>query len=63
MQNETGADPDWAGLNIGLAKDFLIDAAGRLVTLEGTVPTTQDPAVGALVLKEPYGVVLAMAPW
>lgn len=37
------------------------DVAGRISTIEGQVPTAvQD---NAMVLKEPYGVVLGIAPW
>ncbi|KAK3695401.1 aldehyde dehydrogenase domain-containing protein [Podospora appendiculata] len=63
MINETGCTRDWADFNIGNAKDFLIDVAGRVTTLEGAVTTTQDPKIGAFILKEPFGVTLAIAPW
>lgn len=60
---ELGVSRQWADFNISVAKDLILDVAGRLVTIEGTIPTTQDPKTGALVLKEPFGVVLAIAPW
>lgn len=63
MQAETGATAEWTDLNLKVARDQMIDLAGRATSLAGLAPATQDPAVGALVLKEPYGVVLAMAPW
>lgn len=61
--DELGVPRAWADFNLAVARDLLLDAGGRLVTLEGSVPTTQDPNTGALVLKEPFGVVLAVAPW
>ncbi|KAK5658802.1 hypothetical protein OQA88_1614 [Cercophora sp. LCS_1] len=63
MMAETGAPKQWADFNLNVAKEFLYDMAGRVNSLEGAVPTTSDPNVGAMVLKEPFGVVLAIAPW
>ncbi|KAL8305523.1 hypothetical protein RB597_003684 [Gaeumannomyces tritici] len=63
MQAETGATAQWACLNLDVARDIITDVAGRISSLEGLAPATQDPGVGAIVRKEPYGVVLAMAPW
>lgn len=63
MMQETGASRQWADFNIGVAKDMLLDIGGRIVSLEGTIPTAADPNVGAMVTKEPFGVVLAIAPW
>jgi len=63
MMSETGAPKQWADFNINVARDFLIDIAGRVGTLEGAIPTTQDPNTGALILREPFGVVLAIAAW
>lgn len=63
MVEELGMPRGWAEFNIGLAREFALDLAGRLVTIEGVIPTTQDPKTGAMVIKEPFGVVLAIAPW
>jgi len=63
MMSETGAPRQWADFNIQTARDFLFDMAGRVATLDGAFPTTKDPNFGALVLKEPFGAVLAIAPW
>ncbi|KAK0719302.1 Aldehyde/histidinol dehydrogenase [Lasiosphaeris hirsuta] len=63
MMEETGCPRQWADVNIGIAQDFLYDVAGRVGSLEGTVPVTRDPNIGAMVLKEPFGVILAIAPW
>jgi hypothetical protein len=63
MRDETGADEGWCNFNIGVTIDGLKDVAGRISSIEGTFPTTQDPDVSAIVMREPYGVVLSIAPW
>lgn len=63
MVDETGSGKSWAELNIDIAVDFIKDVAGRIATLEGTYPTLMDPGSSGIVIKEPYGVVLAIAPW
>ncbi|KAF5615199.1 salicylaldehyde dehydrogenase [Fusarium sp. NRRL 25303] len=63
MMCETGSDEGWAHFNIQLAKECLVDCAGRIASIEGKIPHSSDPTTGALVIKEPYGVILAMAPW
>lgn len=63
MVDETGAEAGWAAFNIGLATDMLVDVAGRISSLKGDFPTTSDPGTSAIIYKEPYGVILAIAPW
>lgn len=63
MVDELGVPRSWADFNLTVARSLILDVAGRLVTIEGTIPTPQDPNTGAFVLKEPFGVVLAIAPW
>jgi acyl-CoA reductase-like NAD-dependent aldehyde dehydrogenase len=60
---ETGATPAWASFNLNLAVDILRDVAGRISSIAGVIPTTAQDGVSALVYKEPYGVILAIAPW
>lgn len=31
--------------------------------MEGRIPSPNDPSAAALIVKEPYGVILAIAPW
>ncbi|OLN82880.1 Vanillin dehydrogenase [Colletotrichum chlorophyti] len=63
MSEETGAAAGWSDFILGLGIGCIKDVAGRLVMVEGSAPATADPDVSALVLREPYGVVLAIAPW
>ncbi|KAK8016311.1 aldehyde dehydrogenase family protein [Apiospora rasikravindrae] len=59
----TGCTQDWADLNIDGSVDQIKDIAGRISSQCGAVPSLADPSVGAMVLKEPFGVVFAIAPW
>ncbi|KAJ1327771.1 vanillin dehydrogenase [Microdochium nivale] len=61
--DETGAPQGWAQLNLSVTTDMLKDIAGRVSSIQGAVPITASPEVSSMVWKEPYGVVLAMAPW
>lgn len=61
--DETGAPHGWAQLNLSVTTDMLKDIAGRVSSIQGAVPITASPEVSSMVWKEPYGVVLAMAPW
>ncbi|KAK7744085.1 hypothetical protein SLS53_003603 [Cytospora paraplurivora] len=63
MVEELGVPSDWANFNISLAKEFITDVAGRCITIEGVLPTSENTDTGAMVVKEPFGVVLAIAPW
>ena len=63
MKEETGATDVWAGLNVTNAVEIITDVGGRISAIEGMLPATSDASVGAMVFKEPYGVVLAIAPW
>lgn len=63
MKEETGAADGWAAFNCSLGPELLKDVAGRISSLVGTMPTTAEEGTSALVYKEPYGVILAIAPW
>ncbi|RGP74821.1 aldehyde dehydrogenase [Fusarium longipes] len=60
---ECGSDATWANFDIGTGASHIKEVAGRIGTLEGAIPTVSDPNTTALVLREPYGVVVAIAPW
>ena len=63
MVKETGASDAWCDFNITTATDIIKDIAGRVATIEGSFPTLNDPNVSGIVMREAYGVVLAIAPW
>lgn len=63
MMAETGCPRQWADFNVDTAKEIILDVAGRVATLDGSLPTTRDPGTGAMVVNEPFGVILAIAPW
>ena len=63
-EEEAGATtPYAAGFDVPTAVNGLRDVAGRIGAVVGTVPALQDPNTSAMVLKEPYGVIVGIAPW
>lgn len=60
---ETGSDASWADFDISTAIQHVKEVAGRVGTIQGSIPRLADPNTSALVLQEPYGVVLAISPW
>jgi acyl-CoA reductase-like NAD-dependent aldehyde dehydrogenase len=63
MMSETGCPRQWAEFNVTAARELILDVAGRLAGLDGSMPTTADANTGAMILREPFGVILAIAPW
>ncbi|CAK7234543.1 hypothetical protein SCUCBS95973_008971 [Sporothrix curviconia] len=64
MMQETGAGAMFTKFNIKTSCEILRDCAGRISgALTGAMPCTEDADTQAMVVKEPYGVVLAIAPW
>jgi acyl-CoA reductase-like NAD-dependent aldehyde dehydrogenase len=64
MKIETGAISPFAnGFNVPKCADMLRDVAGRLSTVMGSIPTCEEEGTSALIVKEPIGTVLAIAPW
>lgn len=64
MQEETGADEGFSThFNLPLSINMLKDVAGRITTIDGNVPVMGEEGRSAMVLKEPYGVILGIAPW
>lgn len=64
MKLETGAASAFANdFNVPKAASMLRDVAGRLSTIMGSIPSCEEEGTSALIVKEPYGVVLAVAPW
>ncbi|KAH7472059.1 Vanillin dehydrogenase [Fusarium oxysporum f. sp. matthiolae] len=60
---ETGSDAAWADFDINTGISHIKEVAGRIGTLEGAIPSVSDSNTTALVVREPYGVVVAIAPW
>jgi len=64
MRSETGSLEDWADNGtVPSAWEMIRDVAGRIVTVTSIVPALRDENANAIIYKEPYGVVLAFAPW
>ncbi|ORX97392.1 Aldehyde/histidinol dehydrogenase [Clohesyomyces aquaticus] len=64
MMQETGAEPPFsAGFNVPLTAEMLRDVAGRISGIMGCIPVCAEEGTSALVVKEPWGVVLGIAPW
>ena len=64
MQEETGSAAAFSsGFNVPLGAEMFKDVAGRCSSVSGVIPTCSDDNTNALVLKEPYGVVLGISPW
>ncbi|KAM0415897.1 hypothetical protein ACHAPT_013159 [Fusarium lateritium] len=64
QSQETGAGRQFMEININATAQILRDIGGRIeAAVEGSVPATAEEGSHAIVVKEPYGVVLAIAPW
>lgn len=64
MAKETGSLLPFGAFNVNGAIELLKEIAGRIsAALTGSIPVCSDVGTMALVLKEPYGVVLGIAPW
>lgn len=63
MAAETGASGLWAGFNVHLAADMLIEAAALTTQINGQVIPSNVSGSLAMAVRQPAGVVLGMAPW
>ncbi len=63
MAAETGASGLWAGFNVHLAADMLLEAASLTTQIAGEVIPSNVPGSLALAVRQPAGVVLGIAPW
>lgn len=65
MMEETGSQrPFFDYLNLPLTAEMMRDCAGRISSVtNGFLPTAAQEGVSAIVYREPYGVVLGIAPW
>ncbi len=60
---ETGASAIWAGFNVHLASNMLLEAAALTTQITGQVIPSDVPGNLAMALRLPAGVVLGIAPW
>lgn len=63
MAAEIGASGIWAGFNVHLAADMLVEAASLTTQISGEVIPSNVPGSLALGTRQAAGVVLGMAPW
>jgi acyl-CoA reductase-like NAD-dependent aldehyde dehydrogenase len=63
MAGEVGGVAGWAGFNAQLAANILREAAASITQPLGEVLTTDTEGQLSLALREPVGVVGALAPW
>ncbi|TRW96525.1 aldehyde dehydrogenase [Paracoccus sp. M683] len=63
MKAEIGATESWARFNVMLATEMLIEAASLCTQIKGEILPTNRPGSTAYAVRQPAGVVLAMAPW
>ena len=63
MASEIGASGIWAGFNVHLAADMLLEAAALTTQIDGQVIPSNVPGSLALATRQAAGVVLGMAPW
>ena len=63
MAAETGASGIWAGFNVHLAAQGLIEAAAMTTQIGGELIPSDVPGNLAMGVRQPAGVVLGIAPW
>ena len=63
MMSETGSTAMWAKFNLRLAAGMVREAAALTTQIGGEVIPSDKPGCIAMALREPVGVVLAIAPW
>ena len=63
MAAEVGASGLWAGFNVHLAADMLLEAASLTTQISGEVIPSNVPGSLAMGIRQPAGVVLGIAPW
>lgn len=63
MVAETGSTAPWASFNVMLASNMLREAASMTTQILGDVIPADKPGSMAMAIRQPAGVVFAMAPW
>lgn len=62
-RKELGSTPDWIRFNIAIAAGVFDEAARLPAVLEGWIRTSEKAGITSIQVREPVGVVLAIAPW
>lgn len=62
-QKELGATPDWIRFNISIAAQVFNEAVKIPEQIENWSRTSEKNGITSIELREPVGVVLAIAPW
>jgi acyl-CoA reductase-like NAD-dependent aldehyde dehydrogenase len=61
---EIGSMEPFAKFNTSITTEMLRDVSGRIEqALHGEIPVCAQEGTEALIVKEPFGVVLGIAPW
>ena len=60
---ETGSTEPYFDFDFNDALETLKSCAGLISTVQGSVPSMLDEDRSAMIVKEPYGVVISIAPW
>jgi benzaldehyde dehydrogenase (NAD) len=63
MMGEIGATKGWAMFNLNLAVGMVREAAAITTQISGEVIPSDKPGCISMALKEPFGVILGIAPW
>ena len=64
IHEETGAQRQFFEFIVGASAEILRDMAGRIAgAVVGSVPELGEEGSSAIVYKQPYGVILGIAPW
>ncbi len=63
MMSEIGATESWARFNLMLAVGIVREAAALTTQIGGEVIPSDKPGCIAMALREPFGVMLGIAPW
>jgi acyl-CoA reductase-like NAD-dependent aldehyde dehydrogenase len=64
LMRETGSMESFAKFNTSITTEMLRDVSGRIEqALHGEIPVCAHENTEALLVKEPFGVVLGIAPW
>ena len=63
MMGEIGATAGWAMFNVNLAVSMVREAAAITTQIAGEIIPSDKPGCLAMLMREPVGVILGIAPW